>query len=590
MQPSNRFLKAPRKRTGTESDASAVTPAASQSAKLADILRGMARDSLQVRVIAISILVCFLLIYLVARNVVETNRLLTSTVEAELNTHLYAAGLSIGESMNLADYTAKQVRSQWLSDRTLKSQDNLAAEFPNFKSLISQVAIIDQHGVLVGSSLDANAIGVDLSYRPHFVIHKTRTQDQPYIGYPLIGRVSGLRTMQFSRPIFNKEKTFKGVVVVSLNTDFVEHTLLGQRGMVVNKIELVATSRMFDPSATDTAASTLLRVNGSAAPTEGKSDLEEMESADEPHLSLELVLTPYPLILRTSSPERKISELMNTSYFIGMLSALSILLIMSYSTWRFLVLLNHRNRILIKLRESKTQALSANAMKSKFVASISHELRTPLNGILGFSELIGMSDSIEEAQHYGKVVNKSANHLHGLVNTLLDLAKIEAGQMETTLTDSNVKDICDSVVSIHRYEAEKKGLMISLRYAEEMPETIKIDRIKLMQVLNNLLSNAVKFTDNGAVFLTVVFEAEQWVFSVADTGIGMTPSQLEQLFERFNNVKLEQEDSSDRSGAGLGMALCKDLVELMGGTISVFSEIKGGTVVRFQIPNKYAEN
>jgi len=245
-----------------------------------------------------------------------------------------------------------------------------------------------------------------------------------------------------------------------------------------------------------------------------------------------------------------------------------------------------RNSLLLKLEESKIKANSANAMKSKFVSSISHELRTPLNGILGFSELIGMSDNLEEAQKYGKTVNKSAEHLHQLVNTLLDLAKIEAGQMEVTKTESSIREICESVSSIHRFSIEKKGLLFNLGLDKNVPHTIYTDRIKLMQILNNLLHNAVKFTDEGAIFLSVTFNNNRWNFSVADTGMGMEPHQLKHIFTRFNNIKMEQDESADRSGAGLGMALCKELIELLDGKIEVQSERGVGSVVGFHIPEE----
>jgi len=223
-------------------------------------------------------------------------------------------------------------------------------------------------------------------------------------------------------------------------------------------------------------------------------------------------------------------------------------------------------------------------MKSKFVASISHEFRTPLNSILGFSELIGMSDNFEKAQQYGKIVNTSATQLHQLVNTLLDLAKIEAGQMKITRILSDVRELCDSVASIHRSSVEKKGLLFDIRYETDIPKTIFTDHIKLMQILNNLLNNAIKFTDDGAIFFIVSIEKSEWCFSIADTGIGMTPQQLKNIFTRFNRDRMDQFETTDRPGAGLGMALCKDLVELLDGTIDVYSERNVGTVVKIFLP------
>jgi signal transduction histidine kinase len=171
-----------------------------------------------------------------------------------------------------------------------------------------------------------------------------------------------------------------------------------------------------------------------------------------------------------------------------------------------------------------------------------------------------------------------------LVNTLLDLAKIEAGQMEVVKIRSDVRELCNSVLSIHRYGVEQKGLMLNVKFQADIPPTILTDHIKLMQILNNLLSNAVKFTDNGAIFLSVEMDQGSWVFSVADTGIGMNAEQLSNVFNRFNNVKLDDSQSADRPGAGLGMALCKDFAELLDGSLHVYSELRVGTVVKLILP------
>jgi len=245
---------------------------------------------------------------------------------------------------------------------------------------------------------------------------------------------------------------------------------------------------------------------------------------------------------------------------------------------------------LLELEESNVKANSANAMKSKFVAGISHELRTPLNGILGFAELVEMSGSLDEAKKYGKVIRGSADHLHQLVNALLDLAKIEAGQMSLVYTESKTWELFDSVVSLHRYEAEKKGLLLSLNIAQEAPKLITTDRIKLMQVMNNLINNAVKFTENGAIFVNVNAGPTHWEISVVDTGVGISPQQMSGIFDRFNNIKLENINTSEKQGAGLGMALCKELIELMNGTIKLQSEVNVGTSVKIELPRGVDEN
>lgn len=540
-------------------------------------------DPLQRRVYLAGLVISGALVALIANKATETNRLLERNLEVELGTHLHAVGISLRESLNLADYVARQSRAQWVGEESLRLHGDLLNDIPNFKQLITQVAIIDRNGMLQATSLDRNAQRIDLSDRKHFLVHQTSGVDAPYLSQPLVGRVSKVLTAQFTRPIFDGRGDFNGVVVVSLNFDYLQKMLLDQNGTTEHNVVVRAAAPLGTPGGNREAMSTLIALSGIAQP-QGSVPSSYVSAMEQEQIGKEMVLKDFGLVLNVSVPREPFEHELDTNLMYAV--ALGALLVfgVGYYALQMLASIRSRSRILLELEESQIKANSANAMKSKFVSSISHELRTPLNGILGFSELIGMSDDIAEAQHYGNIVNKSATHLHQLVNTLLDLAKIEAGQMEVVNIRSDVRDLCNSVLSIHRYGVEKKGLALDVKYQPGMPATVVTDHIKLMQILNNLLSNAVKFTDEGAIFLTVGFEQSQWSFSVADTGIGMSPEQVNQVFERFNNVKLDDGLASERAGAGLGMALCKDFAELLGGSIHVYSEPRSGTVVKVVLP------
>ncbi len=540
-------------------------------------------DPLQKRIYLASCVVSVLLAALLFTNATETNRLLERNLEDELSTHLHAVGTSLRESLNLADYTARQSRAQWVGGNGVQPHDEIVNDLPNYKQLITQVAIMDRHGVLQASSLSRAVKPIDLSDRPHFLVHKARVVDVPYLSQPVVGRVSKVVTAQFTRPIFDGRGDFNGVVVVSLNVDYLQKLLLAQNGTTQHNVAVLAMAPTGTPGGSREAMTTLIALSGIAQPN-GPVPSSSVAAWEQEQIGKEMALKDFGLVLRVSVPREPFQHKLNTNWVVAVALCALLVFGVGYYALQMLASLRSRNRMLRKLEESQIKANSANAMKSKFVSSISHELRTPLNGILGFSELIGMSDDIAEAQRYGNIVNKSAMHLHQLVNTLLDLAKIEAGQMEVVNIRSDVRDLCNSVLSIHRYGVEKKGLALDVKYQPGMPATIVTDHIKLMQILNNLLSNAVKFTDEGAIFLTVAFEQSQWRLSVADTGIGMSPEQVSQVFERFNNVKLVDELASERTGAGLGMALCKDFAELLGGSIHVYSELRSGTVVKVVLP------
>lgn len=548
-------------------------------------LRGskLLADPLQSRIYLACLLISGALVVLIGSNATETNRLLERNLEVELSTHLHAVGISLRESLNLADYVARQARGQWEGENTLRAHGDLINDIPNFKQLITQVAIIDRNGMLQASSLDKNVKRIDLSDRKHFLVHKTSGVDVSYLSQPLVGRVSKVLTAQFTRPILDGRGDFNGVVVVSLNFDYLQKLLLEQNGTSQHNVAVFASSPPGLGGDKRQAAIPLIALSGIAQPN-GPLKLSSAATWEQKQIGKEMALKDFGLVLRVSVPQEPFQRKLKFNLALAVVLSAMLVFGVGYYAFQMLATIQSRSRILRKLEESQIKANSANAMKSKFVSSISHELRTPLNGILGFSELIGMSDDIAEAKRYGNIVNKSATHLHQMVNTLLDLAKIEAGQMEVVKIRSDVRDLCNSVLSIHRYGVEKKGLALDVKYQSGMPATIVTDHIKLMQILNNLLSNAVKFTDEGAIFITVAFEQSQWIFSVADTGIGMSPEQVNQVFERFNNVRLDDELSSERAGAGLGMALCKDFAELLGGSIHVYSELRSGTVVKVLLP------
>jgi signal transduction histidine kinase len=553
-------------------------------------LSGIASDGLQRRIYIAAIVVGALLLALVSRSVFETNRLIRQTLQQELSTHTQAISLSLSESLNLADFTAKQARKQWLQEGRLKSHPDYIDDFPNFKDLISQVAVIDRHGYLAASSLRPVVNPVYLGDRAHFRVHADNPQnDAVFVSEPVVGRVSKTRGVQFTRPIRDQHQQFSGVVVISLNPDYIEKNLFDQIGRPQHSVLLMGQDGRLRVSANSLANEAPSVPTGADPPPTNANAKAPLDAQwHEQHVWETQALDEYSLVLHVGLPKSEMERQTARTFAWAVGAYVIILLSGAFYVQRLLLLVHDRNRILQKLEDSQIKANSASAMKSKFVSSISHELRTPLNGILGFSELVGMSQDLDEAKRYGLIVNKSATHLHQLVNTLLDLAKIEAGQMEVVCIHSDVREICDSVVSLHRYSVEKKGLMLDVNYEPDLPKTIYTDHIKLMQILNNMLSNAAKFTDDGAIFLTVSLEQGQWSFSVADTGIGMTPQQLENIFTRFNNIKLDDFDSAARPGAGLGMALCKELVELMGGSIKVFSEPKVGTVVKVFLPDRHA--
>lgn len=245
-------------------------------------------------------------------------------------------------------------------------------------------------------------------------------------------------------------------------------------------------------------------------------------------------------------------------------------------------LLRARSMRVAALESSLAEAVAAGQVKSRLVACVSHELRTPLNGILGFAELVGLARSLEEAQGHARVIRSSAEHLNQLVNTLLDLSRIDAGKMELHPERVLLRELMECVIALHTVAAQRKNLDLQLVMAAGTPDGLVTDRTRLTQVLHNLLHNAVKFTDHGRVSCEVQHDGSCWHFTVRDTGIGMDAAQLAQVFERFSNLPLDQAHHAVR-GAGLGMALSRELVTLLGGDLRVESHKGSGTVFHLSL-------
>lgn len=253
-----------------------------------------------------------------------------------------------------------------------------------------------------------------------------------------------------------------------------------------------------------------------------------------------------------------------------------------------------------QIQKALEVADAANQAKSEFLANMSHELRTPLNGILGYAQILSISENLTERDRHGVgIIYQCGSHLLTLINDILDLSKIEARKMELDPIDFYFPSFLQGVVEICRIKAEQKGIEFVYQSPKNLPPKIRTDEKKLRQVLINLLGNAVKFTESGRVSLEVeISEAgEQELllknvlnsqevshskirFTVRDTGVGMSPEQLEKIFLPFEQVG---NGKCYREGTGLGLTIRQKIVELMGGCIQVQSQGGIGSTFSFEI-------
>ncbi len=448
--------------------------------------------------------------------------------------------------------------------------------------IFNLVSLTDAKGDVTASSKPFTPI--NLADREHIRVHLRGDTGGLFISKPVLGRVSGKWSIQMTRRIDDAGGALLGVVVLSMDpfyfTRFYRqidpdaHTLvslIGTDGTV--RARRVGGDESVDQ---DVTHGELFRfaMSGPAAGT-----VDAVSSLDgRRRLYAYRRLAKFPLIAVVGIDEHEAlasydRERTNTLLWAGagtvFLAGFAIVMC----------------AVIRRLEQSRRAALAASQAKSEFLATMSHELRTPLHGILGYAELLAEEPRDPVEAQYVTAIGRSGRHLLAIVNDILDLGRIEAGQVDLHRAPLSVRGLVDDMEAAHRSSASLKGLDLTVVVEPGVPETIESDEIKLKQVLNNLLHNAVKFTDRGSISLRVARDGSavgMLVFVVTDTGCGIPPHAQALIFEKF-----QQADSSlarAHEGTGLGLALVRQMSALLGGAVSVRSTVGAGSTFTVSIP------
>ncbi|MCF8303690.1 MAG: tetratricopeptide repeat protein [Bacteroidales bacterium] len=248
-----------------------------------------------------------------------------------------------------------------------------------------------------------------------------------------------------------------------------------------------------------------------------------------------------------------------------------------------------KNEVQEQLIKSKEKAEESDRLKSAFLANMSHEIRTPMNGILGFADLLKEPKlSGDEQQQFINMIESSGERMLSIINDLIDISKIESGQMEVMITTVNINEQIEEFYRFFEPEARPKGLKLYRNKALPDEKAVqKTDRPKLQAILTNLIKNAIKYTDEGHIEFGYQVKGDYLEFYVKDTGQGIRQNRLKAIFERF--VQADLQFNNDKEGAGLGLAITQAYVNMLGGDISVESDYGKGTRFFFTIPYSPAE-
>lgn len=301
-------------------------------------------------------------------------------------------------------------------------------------------------------------------------------------------------------------------------------------------------------------------------------------------LPLALIL-PFALAFGSSVAIR--NNLFDTSFQLSML-ALSSAMAVTFLLIRGAHVSNlaERQRAELEVREAeRTMALLKS--KSRFFANMSHEIRTPMNGILGFSDLL-LRDDLPPQQHRRvRLIHESSQNMLKLLDAILDLSRIEAGHLAIKAERTDIHHLTQSCTNLFKASAAAKGLRLNLQPGRNVPRYLVGDDLRIRQVLSNLIGNAVKFTASGEITIATEYEAGHLSLSVRDTGMGIPKDKLASVLDEF--VQVDEGDYRSRGGSGLGLHICRELVELMDGTIALESELGVGTCVTICLPLKLAD-
>jgi signal transduction histidine kinase len=506
--------------------------------------------------------------------------------------------IQLSQTIMVHDFSQRVVRSVDERDRLLKllredyqlsgGKLDLQRYSKIFGSLYTQLNVVDQNGRLLASTRQISAANLDWSGNELYLAHRDRLDDALQIARPRKLPDSDQWLMHMARRIFSANGDFAGMIELEFAVDRMPALYADVDSIRADDGLTVDNNGIATESQPPGERMILRRIDETVmALDDGELNKNKLfggqKNPDDPHSWISRKLEPYPLLLSVKLPDpaplpvQESPKLMGYMMYASVPTLLILLLIsLAYRT------IKRQYEVVRKYDALRRRASDSNKRKSRFLATVVHELRTPLSGVHGYSELVRDTSSDPQSREFGDLIHQSAIYLHGLLNTLFDLARIEAGRVVIFHENIDTLAYFEYIGSMHKINADRKGLRFQMRLAPDLPANFLCDRVRLSQILNNMLDNAVKFTVTGAVTIEVTTVKDKLKIRVLDSGPGISKSELKHLFEYF--YQSESVRAGRGRGLGLGLSLAKEFTDLIRGTIRIDSEVGVGTVVNLSIP------
>lgn len=447
---------------------------------------------------------------------------------------------------------------------------------------VVQIAFVDTEGFTLATNVGPDTARTDLRDREHIRVHLDNNTDGLFIGTPVLGRVSGKWSIQFTRKIFDQNKKFVGIVVASVDPFYFQRfwkdTLLPGELVTLVRSDGTLLTRSSDlqlmlaKKPPTTWLDSLV-----AGHSEGRFAAKSLDGKER--LGFFTRVNDLPLFVLsgedTSASKDSFASRQKELYLVG---SILTLILLGLGGWLYV--------FASRLRRQEEISRRAEQAKSSFLAVMSHEIRTPLSALIGFSNLLRKTTLNEEQKSYIETIDISAKNLRNIVTDVLDFSKLEVGALEIEKGPFNLHECCIQLQKITSILIAEKPINLRIMRSMNFPETVILDGPRLYQVLMNLCSNAAKFTQAGEIVIsgsvTKQDGVELLVVEVSDTGPGISKDAQSKLFTPFEQGQLSGELRA--AGTGLGLTICKALLEKMDGSIHVESVPGQGSTFRIELP------